>query len=138
MKTIKLLMVALLLAVSNVASAQSREDCKEILEKFCEEYYESCFSERVYIKGSLTVTKEPKVSRLTGICSVEGTHSYKGQVLLFGRRKTHTGVAFRARIKRVGNTAYKVEFEKFYESDPLQHNEHWEKCTQTVEIDDDF
>lgn len=138
MKTVKLLMVALLLAVSSTADAQSREDCREILEKFCLEHYESCFSERIYIKGSLRVTKDPIQSGLTGICSVEGTHSYKGQVIILGHRKTHSGVEFHARIKRVGDTSYKVEFEKRYESDPFMNNAHWEKCTQTITLDDDF
>lgn len=138
MKTVKLLMLALILAVSSVANAQSKEDCREILEQFCLEHYESCFSERIYIKGSLRVTKDPKQSRLTGICSVAGTHSYQGQVIAFGRRKTHSGVEFHARIKRVGDTSYKVEFEKLYESDPFMNNAHWEKCTQTITLDDDF
>ena len=138
MKNVKFLMVALMLAVSSMANAQSREDCREILEEFCLQHYETCFAERIYTKGSLAVTKEPKVSKLTGICSVEGTHSYKGQVIAFGRRKSHPNVDFKARIKRIGETTFKVEFEKYYEPDPFQNNGHWETCTKTVTIGDDF
>lgn len=137
MSLLRFLLIALMITFSFSAKGLTRLECETILENFCNKYYEDCFTNRIYYKGSLTITKDPVLSSsYLGIWSVEGTHSYYGQVLLFGRRKTHSGVMFKARIKQVSDKTYRVEFEKLYESDPFQNNEHWEQCYEDITIDE--
>lgn len=78
MKTVKLLMVALLLAVSGMANAQlSREQIKYCLEEFCKAYYDDAFSPKQYIRGSLVITTvEP--NKQEGGYKVKGKHGYRG------------------------------------------------------------
>ena len=59
MKNVKFLMVALMLAVSGMANAQSARSIfksfERMLDKYCIEYYSDDFSGRVYTEGSIKI-----------------------------------------------------------------------------------
>lgn len=132
MKQVKLLMVALLLALSGTANAQTtKEQFKAVLEDFCVSYYDDAFSGKQYIEGSLTVTTlEP--DEANNVIKVRGKHSYRGQYIPFFGRKTHSNVDFKAEIS-VTKSGLKIKFWKWFEPDPTDPKGHWEgPCEKTV------
>ena len=124
-------MIALLLAVSGAANAQStKEQLKSILEDFCVSYYDDAFSPKQYIEGSLTV-KTVEADEAKGVIKVKGKHSYRGQYIIFVGRKTHSNVDFKAEITPTGS-GLKIKFWKWYEKDPMADG-HWEgPCERTI------
>ena len=120
MKTVKLCMLALLLAVSSVVSAQSARSIikayERMLNEYCIEYYSDDFVGRLYKEGSIAITCDPEdaIDPLTGEIVLSGTHSYDGKSL-----KTHTGVRWEAYITELGNGKYRIKFDKYYEPDKI-------------------
>lgn len=134
MKRAKFLMVALLFATCNLVNAQSArayiKAYEKVLEAYCLEFYNTDFSGRLYIEGSLSVSipydPEDVFNPLTGNFELTGTHSYRGRT-----RSVHSGVKFRATIKQIGQGRYRVKFDKWYEKDPVPEwlggqPAHWE------------
>lgn len=131
MKTIKFLMVALLLSISSMANAQTKSQIRAILEQFCVENYDNCFSPRLYVDGSLTVTSVD-VDEANGKIKVKGTHTCKGQSIPFFGRRTYTGREYKAELIP-SSVGVKVRFWRWYEADPGQNNAHWEgPCEKTI------
>lgn len=128
MKQVKLLMVAILLAMSSAANAQTARGLIKALEKvldaYCIEYYNTDFSGRSYVGGSLSINipsdPEDVINPLTGALNLEGTHSYRGKF-----RNSHSGVKWKASIKQKGNNIYTIKFDKWYEADFFSSG-HWE------------
>ena len=128
MKQVKFLMVALMLAMSSVASAQTARGLirafETVLDSYCVEYYNTDFSGRSYVEGSLSVSipsnPEDAINPLTGALDLTGTHSYRGRF-----RNIHSGVRWRASIKRIGDSKYRIKFDKWYEKD-FWRDAHWE------------
>lgn len=128
MKQVKLLMVALMLSLSCAANAQTGKGLIKALEKvldaYCIEYYNTDFSGRSYVGGSISIyipsNPEDVINPLTGGLDLEGTHSYRGKF-----RNAHSGVKWRASVKPLGNNKYKIKFDKWYEPD-LFSSGHWE------------
>lgn len=128
MKQVKLLMVALMLAMSSMANAQTARGLIKALEKvldaYCIEYYNTDFSGRSYVGGSISIyvpsDPEDVINPLTGALDLEGTHSYKGQF-----RNAHSGVKWKASVKPLGGNKYKIKFDKWYEPDFFNPG-HWE------------
>jgi len=133
-KCFMILCMMLLATVSMPVNAITKSDVKQYLEQFCVEHYESCFSGRVYIEGSLTVTSM-EIDENKGAIKVKGRHSYRGRSF-FGYRQTHSGVSYWALI-RPTNYGLKVEFHKWYEPDYPGADGHWEECTKTIIPEDD-
>ena len=128
MKQVKFLMIGLMLPMSSAASAQTVRGLVRALEKvldaYCIEYYNTDFSGRSYVAGSLSVyipsDPEDLINPLTGALDLEGTHSYRGQF-----RNTHSGVKWKASIKELGGKKYQIKFDKWYEPDFFNAG-HWE------------
>lgn len=128
MKKVKLLMLALMLAMSSMADAQTVRGLirafESVLDSYCVEYYNIDFSGRSYVEGSLVVSipsdPEDVINPLTGAFDLTGTHSYKGQF-----RNNHSGVKWRASIKKISDTKFRIKFDKWYEAD-LLNSAHWE------------
>lgn len=132
MKTVKLLMVALLLAVSGTANAQlNREQIKYCLEEFCKAYYNDAFSPKQYIEGSLVITTvEP--DKIKGGYIVKGKHGYRGQYIPIYGRKTHVNVDYKSEVKET-NYGIEIRFWKWYEPDVRDPQGHWEgPCEKTI------
>jgi len=134
MRTVKILMIGIMLSMSSIASAQTVRGMlkafQKVLDAYCVEYYNTDFSGRSYIEESLVVSipsdPEDALNPLTGAFELNGTHSYKGQT-----RQTHSGVKWRATIKMISNTKYRIKFDKWYEKDPIPtwlggREAHWE------------
>ena len=134
MKNLKILMVAIMLIMSNVASAQTVKGLfkafGQVLEEYCIEFYDKDFPGRTYIQETLVVNipSDPDdcFNPLTGEYELTGTHSYKGQT-----RSTHSNVKWRAYLKKISGNKYSIRFDKWYERDPLYpfagQDAHWEK-----------
>lgn len=153
MKTVKLLVFGLLLAMSNASNAKSEMEipdqaptevtqsqptkakCISILEQFCKNFYSKCFPQRLYVEGSLSIEKLQYKDRERGSVRVEGTHSYQGRDRPILGRKYHSGVDFYAILTPLGYGEWEVEFNKFYEADYPGGPTHWEKCTQTFIVE---
>lgn len=128
MKTAKYFLLALLLTVSSTAGAQTKAEIRDILEQFCLEHYDDCYSPRQYIQNSLVVKSVD--SKEWGFF-VKGTHSYKGQYIPFLGRETHSNVDFKAEL-RPTERGLKVVFYKWYEPDIKHPDGFWEKCVKTI------
>lgn len=134
MKKVKFLMVAMLLALSSVANAQTTRGLIKALEKvldaYCIEYYNTDFSGRSYVEGSISIyipsDPEDVINPLTGALNLEGTHSYKGKF-----RNSHSGVKWKASVKSLGGNKYKIKFDKWYEPD-FFNSGHWENGASRV------
>jgi len=136
MKKEKFLLMTLMLTLSSMVYAQSPEtilkDFGNMLNQYCLTYYKSDFPDRYYQKGSLSVnTSEEDIKKainaLTGNFFLEGTHSYKGKL-----DNSHSNVKWQATIRQLGDSKYKVKFDKWYEKDPLPgwlggQPAHWEE-----------
>lgn len=117
-----------MLAMSSVASAQTVRGLirafETVLDAYCIEYYNTDFSGRSYVEGSLAVSipsdPEDVINPLTGAFDLSGTHSYRGQF-----RNQHSGVKWRASIKKIGESKYRIKFDKWYEKDMIRDG-HWE------------
>lgn len=128
MKKVKFLLVALLLTIGAVAQAQTTRGLvkafEKVLDAYCIEYYNIDFSGRSYVESSIVVNlpsnPEDVLNPLTGCYDLEGTHSYRGKF-----RNGHSGVKWRASIKRLSSTRYRIKFDKWYEADILNPG-HWE------------
>lgn len=130
MKKVKFLMIALLLGMSSVASAQTRAQIKEILEQFCIAYYDNHFAPRQYVEGTLTVSTV-EVDEANGKIKVKGTHTCRGQHIPFIGRKTYSGREYKAELIPT-NAGVKVRFWRWYETD-FQKEGHWEgPCEKTI------
>lgn len=132
MKQVRFLIIVLLLALSSVANAQStKEKIRSLLEDFCVSYYNSAFSPKQYIEGSLKVsTLEPDEANKS--IKVRGKHSYRGQYIPFYGRKTHDNVDFKAEVKPTSQ-GVKIRFWKWYEPDLQDSEGHWEgPCEHTI------
>ncbi len=89
--------------------AQSKEQVETILEQFCIEHFDSCFSKRHYISNSLCVdTIMPH--RKDGLIEVMGHHSYYHSYL-GSFRNCHTDVVYKASISLSEHKA-KILFRK--------------------------
>ena len=121
-------MLALMLSLSCISDAQTVRGLirayERVLDSYCIDYYNIDFSGRSYVEGSIVVNipsdPEDVVNPLTGAFNLEGTHSYKGQF-----RNNHSGVKWRASIKQLSETKFRIKFDKWYEADIL-HPAHWE------------
>ena len=128
MKKAKFLFIALMLTLCTMANAQSvrsiAKGCEKLLDAYCIEYYNQDFRGRSYIEGSIVVNipsdPEEMEDPFTGSLNLKGTHSYRGQF-----RKMHSGVKWRASVKKMGGNKYKIKFDKYYEPDWLDDG-HWE------------
>lgn len=131
MKQVKFLIVALLLAVSGAANAQSTKDqVRSILEDFCVSYYDNAFSPKQYIEGSLTVSTI-EADDASNVIKVKGKHSYRGQYIPFLGRQTHSNVDYKAEIIPA-SSGLKIRFWKWYEAD-MRASGHWEgPCEKTI------
>lgn len=129
MRKIKILLSVVLLFVACVANSQTKAQIKALLEQFCTEHYDDCFSPRLYIDGSLTLNSV-SIDENTYVIKAQGKHSYQGQYIPFYGRKTHTGVSWKADIK-VLKIGIKVKFYKWYEAD-INDSGHWESCEKVI------
>ena len=128
MKKVKVIMMVVMLAMSSLASAQTTRGLirafEQVLDAYCVEYYNTDFSGRSYVEGSISVSMpsdpEDVINPLTGALDLTGTHSYKGQF-----RNMHSGVKGRASIKKISNNKFRIKFDKWYEADLLRGG-HWE------------
>lgn len=131
MKKVKFLIIALLLGMSSVASAQSKEVFREILEDFCMSYYEDAFDGKQYIEGTLKVTSVEKDSK-TGIYKIMGTHSYRGRYYPIWGRQTHSDRRFKAEAKETGD-GLKIKFWKWRDADIQNPKADFEgPCVKTI------
>lgn len=124
--------ILLLLAAFTMCHAQKNEvipvltaqECKYILEVFCQKFYSSCFEGKEYIPGTLII-KAVGVDQNNDGTFVSGLHTYQGVYVPFKGRKTHNDVQFTANI--VGQpTGYYVIFNKWYEPDLFKKHGEWE------------
>ena len=124
----KFFIIALMLSLSGMANAPSPRSIarafERVLDAYCIEYYNIDFSGRSYVESSIVVNvpsdPDDMVNPLTGAFELTGTHSYKGAF-----RNNHSGVKWRATIKKLGDSKYKIKFDKWYEAD-LLNSAHWE------------
>ena len=132
MSKIKVIMMALLLAVSGAVNAQSTKDqIRALLEDFCVTYYNNAFGPRQYIEGTLSVTSL-EADEVNDVIKVRGKHSYRGQSIPFFGRSTHSNVDYKAEVS-VKRTGIKIKFWKWYEPDMTDPNGHWEgPCEKTI------
>lgn len=129
MKQVKLLFIALMLAVAGSANAMTKAEIKEILENFCVAYYNDYFSPRQYVRGTLVVTSVALED--DGTIKVNGTHTCKGQSVL-GVRQTYPGRAFKADLIPT-SSGLKIKFWRWYVADTPWGEDYWEgPCTKTV------
>lgn len=129
MKHVKLLFIALMLAVAGSANAQTRAEIKEILENFCVSYYNDYFSPRQYVKGTLVVNTVAVED--DGTIKVNGTHTCKGQSVL-GVRQTYPGRAYKADLIPT-RSGLKIKFWRLYKADVPWEDDYWEgPCTKTI------
>lgn len=128
MRTVKILMIGVMLSMSSVANAQTVRGMikafEKVLDAYCVDYYSTDFSGRSYIEESLVVSipsnPEDALNPLTGALELNGTHSYKGMF-----RNTHSGVKWRASILQISRTKFRIKFDKWYEADLFRPG-HWE------------
>ena len=97
MKKAKFLFIALMLTLCTMANAQSVRSIAKGCEKLLDAYCIEYYNQ-----------------------DLKGTHSYRGQF-----RKMHSGVKWRASVKKMGGNKYKIKFDKYYEPDWLDDG-HWE------------
>lgn len=129
MKQVKLLFIALMLAVAGSANALTKAEIKELLEDFCVAYYNDYFSPRQYVRGTLVVTSVALED--DGTIKVNGTHTCKGQSVL-GVRQTYPGRAFKADLIPT-SSGLKIKFWRWYVADTPWGEDYWEgPCTKTV------
>jgi len=123
MKKTILFIFAFLLTFGATAQAQSRSEMTDILEKFCQTYYNEAFN-KTYTTGSLEITTIEVLDEDKGIILVNGKHSYKGI-------KYHYKQPFKAEISET-KLGLKISFYKWYERDLLAAG-HWEgPFTKTI------
>ena len=139
MKKVKFLILVLMLTMGSMANAQTARSIarafEKVLDAYCIEYYNIDFSGRSYVESSIVVNvpsdPDDLVNPLSGAFELKGTHSYKGAF-----RNTHSGVKWRATVKKVGENKYKIKFDKWYEPD-LLNSGHWENGpTRVFEYDE--
>lgn len=146
MKKLKLLLFTLLLAISSTVNAQVlgndhesvKNECLSILEEFCKAYYEDYFSDRYYVKNSISISslEERKTEDNVFVFSIKGTHSYRGSFIPFMGRKLHSDVEYKADIYLFENKL-RIKFWKWYEAD-FASDGHWEgPCDKTFTIDEE-
>jgi hypothetical protein len=105
---------------------------QRLLEKFCQEYYNGCFSGREYHYGSLIVDEMSAYESnyenghvISWNMQVEGKHSFKGVF------SNHNDSPFNAFVDDLGNNSYKVLFSiKRY--GPFGQLDEYEHATRTI------
>lgn len=109
---------ALFCCLSIHAQSVSEERLTQVLEKFCQLYYQKEFSDKLYQHYTLRIRSVYENN--DGTIEVEGTHSYKGKEHLFVRN-LHSNVMFKAIVKPLNyeDNAYRVQFDKWYEEDKI-------------------
>lgn len=111
-------------AQNNSNNGVVKEEIRQILEQFCNEQYNNCYSSKRYLIGSLVVDTYSVENKAV---SVSGFHSYEGEELPFVGRKKHLKVKFRAVI-HVGADFANVRFLRWSEPDIVDYKGHWEGC----------
>ena len=114
-----------------MANAQTKSEIRDVLEQFCVEHYDDCFSPRVYVQESLEV--KSIVEKEWGLY-IKGVHTYKGVYVPFIGRMFHSRVDFRAEI-RPTSEGVNVVFYKWYEPDITHPDGQWEKCENNIITD---
>ena len=84
-------------AIRMPSSLPSKQQVRALLERWCIEYYDVCFSGRYYIQNSLTVTSIEE-DESTGYLKVRGKHSFKGYRYRIGGQRDFPDVDYRATI----------------------------------------
>lgn len=135
MKTMNLILLALLLGMSNLASAQTKAQIKAILEQFCVENYDNYFAPRQYVEGTLVITSVD-IDEENNKIKVRGTHTCRGQYVFPMGRMTYSGRDFKAELMPA-SIGIKVRFWRWYESDPFQNNAHWEGPCEKIVLPDE-
>lgn len=130
MKKVKFLMIALMLSVSAMVSAQTKAEVAEILEEFCAANYNECFDPRQYVEGTLVV-KTLMLDRANNKIKVTGTHTCRGQSIM-GHRETYSGREFKAELK-LSQYGYDIKFWRLYKADfPWQTDRYEGPCQGTI------
>lgn len=93
--------LVIIASIGITANAQSnlpsKQEVRELLERWCVLYYDKCFVKRTYIKKSLRVTSVDE-DESTGYLMVRGKHSYHGNPNRLGGQKSYPDVDFKATI----------------------------------------
>ena len=101
MKRILCCFLIFMVSAGFAANAQSvlpsKKDIRELLEFWCNQYYNNCYEDRSYIKNSLRVTSVNE-DESTGYLMVRGKHSYYGRPYRIGGQKPFPDVDFKATI----------------------------------------
>ena len=110
----------------NNIKAQENEKSisKVLLETFCQDYYSECFTNRTYVKYSLTITNWEMVTLRTA--KVRGLHTYKGR---FG--VSYENMPFEAYIK-FGVSSAEITFKKRSKADFFNPEDYWESCDKKI------
>lgn len=96
-----------------------------VLEKFCKECYNDCFTGRKYLDGSLTVTS---VEWSGTSVKVKGRHNFIGYL-----GKTHTDIDFKADITYDGTDVVVIFYKWFVPVIDIIDG-HWESCKKRIQI----
>lgn len=125
------MIIAMLLAVSSIAGAQTQDQIKAILEQFCIESYDKHFAPRQYVEGTLTVTSVD-VDKVNNKIRVRGTHSCRGQHIPFIGRRVYSRREYKAELIPT-IVGFKVRFWRWYDPDLPGQDGYWEgPCERTV------
>ena len=131
MNQVKLFLIVLLLAMGSVVNAQTKSQIRAILEQFYVENYDSYFSPRQYVEGTLVITSV-EVDERNGKIKIRGTHTCRGRYIPFIGRRTYSGREYKAELI-FSIIGVKVRFWRWYNSDFGESNAHWEgPCEKLV------
>lgn len=134
MKTIKLMMLAVLFAISGMANAQTKAQIQPILEQFCVDNYDKFFTPRQYVEGTLIVTSVD-VDSINRKIRVRGTHTCRGQYIPFIGRMTYSSREFKAELLPASNSnGIKVRFWRWRAASFGSNNGAWEGPCENIVV----
>jgi len=103
-----------------------RQNSKEVLSKFCDKYYNDCFSGRRYVSKSLTVTEVKVDANDSNTVRVDWYHEYLNYLDISDRQPYYAIVTVNTRTNRM-----KIVFNK--KSKNWFGEDYWESCTKEGE-----
>lgn len=107
----------------------SKEQARQIVEQYCQTWYDRDFTGLLYVTGSLKVKG---VTRENGYYLVIGSNSYQGRSIM-GTRFPHSDVQCEAKI-RINEYGFQVSFHKWDEAE-LFKSADWRAWTEWRDVD---